>query len=228
MQHTLVPSAASETLDNNDKNKGDGSSTNNATIMNEAVIDSSNVLPLPPKGILKQVGQLGEGTYGVVVKVQDEDGRFFARKCFYQDAHPSDEEEDTLGTMTREISILNAFKGHPNILHCFANEIDRKKNQYSVVLELMDGDLHGLCKKSELKAIRMNNIRSMAYQILSALAFLHSEKIAHRDIKSQNILYRRKKDNTIELKVSRLHKIHFLLHFLTAMQLSKYNTIVTV
>ena len=66
-------------------------------------------------------------------------------------------------------------------------------------LELMDGDLQQVLEKAVEKEIKFSEkfIKYTIYRCLEALNFLHGKKIIHRDIKSDNLLFKR--DGSIKL-----------------------------
>ena len=53
-----------------------------------------------------------------------------------------------------------------------------------------DGDLYSLVKQNGRKGLSTLDIKLISYQIFRGLLFIHQLKIAHRDIKPHNILYR--------------------------------------
>lgn len=87
-------------------------------------------------------------------------------------------------TLLMECTILNAVKGHPNLLQM--NRIEHSNpNHTDLIVELMDGEL----KKVILAEPNIQQIKSIMKQILNGLSFLHSNGIIHNDIKPKNILY---------------------------------------
>ncbi len=146
-----------------------------------------------PCGALEDVKMLGEGTYGKVYKAIDDRGREYARKVVGSNGRDFD-----YPSSMRELSALATFQGHPNIIRVFDTTFEQ--NQCTIVMERMRGDLKKFWEKKSTET-RMANIKSIAHQILSAIHFLHSVEIVHRDIKSQNIFYERVGDH-IQVKVS--------------------------
>jgi tRNA A-37 threonylcarbamoyl transferase component Bud32 len=85
----------------------------------------------------------------------------------------------------REIEILKVCQ-HPNIVQI----LDTFENQdyIYIVMELTEGgDLYGYLEKREFK-ITEERARSIAHSLATALFYLHSYGIVHRDIKLENIL----------------------------------------
>jgi cyclin-dependent kinase-like len=125
---------------------------------------------------------IGEGTYGKVFKAQSrEDGRVVAIKKFKQD-----EEEDphVRKTMMREIKVLKEFR-HVNIVNL--RDVFREKGKLFLIFDYVEKTLLEELQLSP-SGLKMQKIKEIIYQILSANHFLHSSNIIHRDIKPENLL----------------------------------------
>lgn len=63
----------------------------------------------------------------------------------------------------------------------------------NIVMSYYEGDLFNLIKQNGKRGLQNIDIKIICYQIFRGLLFIHQLKIAHRDIKPHNILYKGKK-----------------------------------
>lgn len=127
------------------------------------------------------ISPVGSGTYGVVYKaVHKPSQSIVALKQLKAD--PSDDGVPT--TAIREISLLKHLN-HKNIvkLHSIISEDD----QLHIVMEFVEYTVKGIIDQSK-NGLARSLIASLMHQLLRGLAFCHSQKIMHRDIKPQNLL----------------------------------------
>lgn len=121
---------------------------------------------------------IGTGTFGAVFEVIDREGHHLALKKVLQDPNYKN----------RELSTLKRLN-HPNcmklIRHFFTHEGDPPKTYLHIVSELFPCDLLTYIRG---RSLAMDTVRIFSYQIFSALAYLHSIGICHRDIKPTNML----------------------------------------
>lgn len=127
----------------------------------------------------KKTQELGRGSFGVVYKT---DGSYAIKKSI----------DDFNQSFLREVSILIALR-HPNIIPIFdvpqlPKIIDNYTDYY--VMPAAKMNIHKLTQMSVGKdgIVRVPNLRSIIYQIMSGIAYCHSLGIIHRDIKPENIL----------------------------------------
>jgi len=93
----------------------------------------------------------------------------------------------------RELEILQMLQ-HPNIIiviDAFISENSRTSDSYlNIVMELMPANLHEFIQKyaSNNQCIPFTQIQIVMWQICRGLAYMHSKKVCHRDMKPQNIM----------------------------------------
>jgi serine/threonine protein kinase len=99
-------------------------------------------------------------------------------------------------TALREISLLRALSNHPNIVKL--EHVVLYNQTLHLVMEFLDCDLkHYLDeKKRARKLLSPLEVKVFVYQILHGLAYCHTRKVLHRDLKPQNLLL---KDGQIKL-----------------------------
>ncbi|EAL50962.1 cell division protein kinase 2 putative [Entamoeba histolytica] len=125
--------------------------------------------------------KLGEGTYGEVCKAVDIlSNTFVALKKVKADQ----EEEGIPSTALREIAILRDIS-HPNIVKLL--DVYNSEKHLYLIFEYCNTDLHKFLKNNP-QDLSIDFIRHASYQMLDALAFMHSHRILHRDIKPSNVL----------------------------------------
>lgn len=133
-------------------------------------------------GEYRVVDVIGAGGMGTVYKVQHLiSDRIEAMKVILPELIDSPELADRF---IREIKV-QARLSHPNIasLH---NAL-RLDNQFLMVMEYVDGStLHARLRHGSIDAITSVEI---ILQVLSALAYAHSQGVIHRDIKPANIMF---------------------------------------
>jgi len=129
------------------------------------------------------ISQLGEGTYGRVLKVKEKDSNIFrAMKIIKKRSNYKNPEEEK--RIKKEIHILRKLD-HPNIIKVF--EFYNHKSEFYIISELCEGgELFDRIIK--LKKFTEKLAANVMKQILSAVQFCHKNQILHRDLKPENIL----------------------------------------
>uniref|UniRef100_A0A2K5IH92 Cyclin-dependent kinase 2 n=1 Tax=Colobus angolensis palliatus TaxID=336983 RepID=A0A2K5IH92_COLAP len=146
----------------------------------------------------QKVEKIGEGTYGVVYKARNKlTGEVVALKKIRLDT----ETEGVPSTAIREISLLKELN-HPNIRGLFSLshlhflklyfsrllDVIHTENKLYLVFEFLHQDLKKFMDASALTGIPLPLIKSYLFQLLQGLAFCHSHRVLHRDLKPQNLL----------------------------------------
>lgn len=127
--------------------------------------------------------KIGEGTYGVVYKAQNNHGEIFALK----NIRVEEEDEGIPSTAIREISLLKELH-HPNIV--WLRDVIHSDKCLTLVFEYLDQDLKKLLDVCD-GGLESSTAKSFLYQLLKGVAYCHDHRILHRDLKPQNLLINR-------------------------------------
>ena len=128
--------------------------------------------------------ELGHGSFGIVFQAKIiHTGEIVAIKKVYQDRKYKNREY----TITKELS-------HPNIiklLNAFYTTGEKKDEIYlNLVMNYVSDNLNRLIRNytNEKETFPLFLMKLYTFQVARALNYIHSLKLAHRDIKPQNIL----------------------------------------
>ncbi|KAJ7952930.1 Protein kinase [Quillaja saponaria] len=133
-----------------------------------------------------QKGKLiGRGTFGsVYVATNRETGALCAMKEV--ELLPDDPKSaECIKQLEQEIKVLSHLK-HPNIVQYYGSEI--VEDSFYIYLEYVHPGSINKYVREHCGAITESVVRSFTRHILSGLAYLHSKKTIHRDIKGANLL----------------------------------------
>ncbi|KAK5260918.1 serine/threonine protein kinase, CMGC, CDC2/CDK subfamily [Exophiala xenobiotica] len=134
------------------------------------------------------MGKLGEGTFGEVSKARSKKtGQLVALKKILM----HNEKDGFPITALREIKLLKQLD-HVNILKLEEMAVERPKNASKkpsmfMVTPYMDHDLSGLLENPVVNFTEAQ-IKCYMKQLLEGCAYLHENKILHRDMKAANLL----------------------------------------
>ncbi|XP_059803380.1 cyclin-dependent kinase 1 [Hemitrygon akajei] len=130
-----------------------------------------------------KIEKIGEGTYGVVYKGRHKTTQqIVAMKKIRLES----EEEGVPSTAIREISLLKELQ-HPNIV-CLQDILMQDARLY-LIFEFLSMDLKKyLDSLPSRQLMDQMLVKSYLYQITQGIAFCHSRRVLHRDLKPQNLL----------------------------------------
>lgn len=136
---------------------------------------------MSPMDRYQRLEKLGEGSCGVVFKCRDrQGGEVVAVKRIRFDGVGV----GVPGAALREVTALKTLCGHPHVLPLKEAFIDN--NSLFLILHYVDLDLKKhQCERGPFSPGRT---KLYAWQLVEAVAHCHSRRIAHRDIKPQNVL----------------------------------------
>ncbi|KAI4326323.1 hypothetical protein MLD38_031649 [Melastoma candidum] len=130
----------------------------------------------------EKVEKIGEGTYGVVYKARD---RVTNETIALKKIRLEQEDEGVPSTAIREISLLKEMQ-HGNIVRL--QDVVHSENRLYLVFEYLDLDLKKHMDSSPDFAKDSRVVKVFLYQILQGIAYCHSHRVLHRDLKPQNLL----------------------------------------
>eukprot|EP01065_Artemidia_motanka_P034869 TRINITY_DN4284_c0_g2_i1.p1 TRINITY_DN4284_c0_g2~~TRINITY_DN4284_c0_g2_i1.p1 ORF type:complete len:700 (+),score=234.42 TRINITY_DN4284_c0_g2_i1:50-2149(+) len=128
---------------------------------------------------------LGRGAFATVYEGHDEDtGRFIAIKEI-QFLSDSDEVEVKIQRIAQEVRMMKRLQ-HPHIVRYLG--AGRDKNILRIYTEYVSGGSLTSLLRSRDRGFPEKTVRVYTRQIVDGLVYLHSQGIAHRDIKGDNVL----------------------------------------
>ena len=153
-----------------------------------------------------KIGRVGEGTYGIVYKARDKRTNQIValKRCL---PHHQDSDGFPLTTL-REIATLRNY--HPNMIRLL--EVAVSSSSVLLVFDFCPYDLAQLVDQHyhvhRKSPFSIPQVKRLMLQLLSALAFLHSRRILHRDLKLSNLLYSEKGELKLaDFGLSRKYKL---------------------
>ena len=131
----------------------------------------------------EKLGRVGEGTYGVVYRGRERStNQIVALKKVRMDK----EKDGIPVTAVREMGILQRCRSHPNIVELL-KVVQGKGSGIFFVFEYCEHDV-GKLMQSMRKPFSVSEVKTLTIQLLSAVRFLHSIHVFHRDLKMSNLL----------------------------------------
>ena len=120
-----------------------------------------------------------KGHFGIVIR-----GKLNGQPCAVKLIQDT---QNTVERLRKDCEYLESFE-HPNIVRYLATRIHPSTSCLVLVLELMDCSLRQFFSSPSGKDLPFLTQKSLCRDIASALAYIHSRKLAHSDLCSNNIL----------------------------------------
>ncbi|CAO2641317.1 Death-associated protein kinase 3 [Lemmus lemmus] len=129
--------------------------------------------------------ELGSGQFAIVRKCQQKGtGMEYAAKFIKKRRLPSSRRGVSREEIEREVSILREIR-HPNIITL--HDVFENKTDVVLILELVSGgELFDFLAEKE--SLTEDEATQFLKQILDGVHYLHSKRIAHFDLKPENIM----------------------------------------
>uniref|UniRef100_A0A1I8B015 cyclin-dependent kinase n=1 Tax=Meloidogyne hapla TaxID=6305 RepID=A0A1I8B015_MELHA len=143
--------------------------------------------------VFTDVEKIGEGTYGTVYKVRTRQDQELKALKQIKLNHGC---EGVPSTCIREVCLLKELT-HPNIVRLEDVMIHSKYLRFSyiflkfdlegkklyLIFEFIDQDLKMLLERLAPRPLPVANVKSFIWQMLQALAYCHTHRVVHRDLK---------------------------------------------
>lgn len=131
------------------------------------------------------IKQIGSGSYGSVVEAKKKSNQ---QKVAIKRMNNLFEDTIDCKRILREITLLRKL-GHPNLIKIIEIIEPEDRDNFDhiyVVTEFCQSDLKKLFKSPI--HLELIHIKTLTYQILCALKYIHSAEVLHRDLKPANVL----------------------------------------
>ncbi|KAK3239087.1 hypothetical protein CYMTET_50962 [Cymbomonas tetramitiformis] len=139
-----------------------------------------------------KISVIGSGSFGKVYKVKgNNDGKYYVMKRISLHSCKETDKDAAL----QEVMLLAGLR-HPHICPYIDHFWDDLESDLCIVMAYCEyGDLHNLIEKRRKsnKYIPEAQVWKWMIQLFLSLQYLHSKKILHRDVKSQNIFLTKQK-----------------------------------
>lgn len=128
--------------------------------------------------------QIGKGAYAVVRMVIDKVSKQQQAMKIYEKYKLTDPARRK--SVTREISIMKRIQ-HPNIVKMITS-FDNPHSIYIVMEHVKGRSLYQYLKERPGKRLNEDDAKNVILQIAQSLQYVHSQNVAHRDLKLENLI----------------------------------------
>ncbi|XP_064389654.1 cyclin-dependent kinase-like 3 [Halichondria panicea] len=129
----------------------------------------------------ENLGMIGEGSYGMVMKCRHKESRqMVAIKKFLE----TEDDKMVKKIALREVRMLKQLR-HENLVNLI--EVFRRKKRLYLVFEFVDHTALDDLEKYPMGA-EEGFVKKIMWQVIKGVEFCHSHNIIHRDVKPENIL----------------------------------------
>lgn len=126
--------------------------------------------------------RVGSGMHSVVYRGSYHEPGHSPKRVALKTYSPNAITVDVIKRWLREISVATVLR-HPNIVACYGISI--APPQFVVVMEYCQYTLHDYIRNREHP---FDEILCLMLDVASAVAYLHSKRLIHRDLKSSNVM----------------------------------------
>jgi serine/threonine protein kinase len=163
-------------------------------------INCGEPLPLPPEQIIsnryKILRLLGQGGFGRTYLAEDiHQQQKIVLKEFAPLMDKASELQKASELFNREVMVLQQLNHHqiPKF-HAAVREKIGNKDFFFLVQDYIDGDTYAQLlenRQNRKQTFTEDEVKRLLQQLLPVLAYMHSQKVVHRDITPDNLMWRR-------------------------------------
>lgn len=137
----------------------------------------------PGRGSYSKLREIGQGSYGKALLVQDREQRLYVMKVIDMSRMDGKMRKDAVN----EVKVLSSLK-HPYIVSY--RESFTENRQLAIVMDYAEGgDLHQRIQRTRQEGKQIQETRVVRWftEATLALKYMHDKHVLHRDLKSQNL-----------------------------------------
>jgi len=138
------------------------------------------------QGRFKILAELGEGTFGKVVKCEDvHKGKILAIKIIKNVKKYRDAAKLEINVLTK----LAKYDPKGKFLCVTMYDWFDYHGHKCIAFELLGKSVFDFLKDNDYSGYPLEHVRQMSFELCHAVAFLHANKLTHTDLKPENILF---------------------------------------